>query len=389
MKLLTWMHRKLRQSNGEALKEHPLGQPSFDNQKVFRKCNSSGTLRQPPRGSYSRISFSGIEVARLDDLEEEASAELSDLFHGFLAIGTLGIDTVITEPETPKFVFHMDSITEKEIKVTRDDLKQINDELSKVLSAEGKDDCWTESSRRNSLVSNGRSSHASSITLSNGRSSHASMITLSGKAIEDTDSNVIGTIVCPLQGYLLGSGVELPEKNSNTRQEEHRASLRELFQRQKAQEKSRTKGDRAISESKTGVNILRRILKRKDPKASSKSSSATTPVCHEDVAPDTKLQKIIQKFHQKVHPVPEKKLDRSHKTKIKTIISNHLGYNNGGQTAPDKEITMLTQHLIHMSKMKRCKSNPPPSASMVAVRCSNETRECWVKTDADYLVLEL
>ncbi|KAL9256601.1 LAZY 1-like protein [Drosera capensis] len=377
MKFLTWMHRKLRQSNGEALKEHPLGRPSLDNQKVFQKCNSSGTLRQPPRVSYSRISFSGIEVARLDDLEEEASTELSDLFHGFLAIGTLGIDTVITEPETPKFVL--------------DDLKQINDELAKVLGDEAKYECWTESSRRNSLVSNGRSSHASSITLSNGRSSHASTITLSGKSMEDTYSNVVGTIVCPLQGYLLGSGVELPEKTSNTRQEEHRTSLQELFQRQKAEEKSRTKGERAERHihkegEKTALNILKRILKRKDPKASSKSSSANNPVSHEDVAPDTKLQKIIQKFHQKVHPerpVPEKKLDRPHKTKIKTIISNHLGYNNGGQTAPDKDTAMLTEHLIHMSKIQRSKSNPPPSQSMVPVRCSNETRECWVKTDAD------
>ncbi|THG17678.1 hypothetical protein TEA_014787 [Camellia sinensis var. sinensis] len=74
-----------------------------------------------------------LEAARVeaDDFEEESSVAISELFHGFLTIGTLGSDPVITDPSTPTFAISVENITEKETEVTENELKLINDELEK------------------------------------------------------------------------------------------------------------------------------------------------------------------------------------------------------------------------------------------------------------------
>ncbi|KAL7197076.1 hypothetical protein ACSBR1_036985 [Camellia fascicularis] len=163
--------------------------PSLDEQQYDMKANyGTKTLGKSQRYNHLRKSFAIEE----DDFEEESSAAISQLFHGFLTIGTLGSDT---------------NITEKETEVTEHDLKLINDELEKVLGVEGKEDGCNDSS---------------------GRNSHVSTITLSGKTLEGTETSGNRTTICPLQGYLLGSAIELPETKK-----EHRTSLGELFQRTK------------------------------------------------------------------------------------------------------------------------------------------------------------
>ena len=102
----------------------------------------------------------------MEFLEGKTSTESdSEFFEGFLAIGTLGMEKIITEPDTPTFAVSFDQLAEKESEVTENELRLINDELERVLAAEAKDDGWTDCSSRNSHVSNGRISHASTITL--------------------------------------------------------------------------------------------------------------------------------------------------------------------------------------------------------------------------------
>ncbi|CAL5404508.1 unnamed protein product [Camellia sinensis] len=225
------MHRKFRAN--EPLKDFSVGKPSLDDQQYYPKSNfGTKSLGKAQRDNHLQKSFSSLEVARVeaDDFEEESSVAISELFHGFLTIGTLGSDPVITDPSTPTFATSVENITEKETEVTENELKLINDELEKVIGAKG-DGC-NDSSGRNSHVSTGRNSYVST-----GRSSHGSTITLSGKPLEGTETNENGTTICPLQGYLFGSAIELPETTTVVKKE-HRTSLGELFQGTKIAEEN-------------------------------------------------------------------------------------------------------------------------------------------------------
>ena len=223
--------------------------------------------------------------AEEDDYEEESSAAISELFHGFLAIGTLGSEQIMNDPATPTFAISVENITEKETEVTENELKLINDELEKVLGAEAPDDGFNDSSGRNSHVSNGRSSHGS-------------IITLSGKPDDGS-----GTTVCPLQGYLFGSAIELSETTTTAAaKKEHRTSLGELFQRSKITEQDNGGGKSEREEKrvekdqaeKSAMNLMKKKLKKKMLHASSRSSaSGATGVGQADSAPsETKLHKV-------------------------------------------------------------------------------------------------
>ncbi|XP_057948375.1 protein LAZY 1-like [Malania oleifera] len=384
MKLLGWMHRKFRQNSSEPIKDYGIGQPSLDDEQYYPKSNySSRPLRQAQRDHSLRKSFAGLEAARIDedDFEEESSAAISDLFHGFLAIGTLGSDPITTDPATPTFSISVENIAEKETEVTENELKLINEELEKVLGAEAKEDGCNDSSGRNSHVSNGRSSHGSTITLS-------------GK-LEGTENNGNGTAVCPLQGYLFGSAIELPE--TTVAKKEHRTSLGELFQRSKiAEENSGPKSERGEKRSekesdKSAVHLMKKMLKRRMLHASSRSSTAAGAGTADPASAETKLHKILHMFHRKVHPessTATRKSDKTHKNEIKNM-SYDGGYGNGERMLPDEDITIIPHRPLLKDSIRRykCQSNPPQFT--LGGSDSNGNREYWIKSDADYLVLEL
>lgn len=186
---------------------------------------------------------------------------------------------------------------EKETEVTENELKLINDELEKVLGA---DEICNLSSGRNSHVSTGRNSHVSTgrnSHVSAGRSSHCSTITLSGKPIESTENNGNGTIVCPLQGYLLGSAIGLPE-TIPTAKRENRVSLGELFQKTKqTEENSGAKPDRAEKKQdketdKSAVFLVKKMLKRKILHAPNRNSIAASGGTTDSASAETKLHKV-------------------------------------------------------------------------------------------------
>ncbi|MFS7943980.1 putative protein LAZY1 [Helianthus anomalus] len=272
------MHRKFR--NGEPLKEFTtgnpcnclMGQPSLDDFDYYPKSNYYTKQSNKSRENQLRRSFACLEAVSADDEHmEESSEALSELFHGFLAIGTLGMDPVTSDPATPTFSTSVEYIMEKETEATENELQFFNDELEKVLIAEGKED---DSSGRNSYVSNGRSSHGSTITLS-------------GKPLEASESEY-GSVACPLQGYLFGSTVGLPETTSGKK--EHRTSLGELFQKTKlAEENNGNKCNRVEKmkekdkeTEKSAVHLMKKILKGK------KASGGTI----DSASADKKLNKV-------------------------------------------------------------------------------------------------
>ncbi|KAJ6414748.1 hypothetical protein OIU84_003710 [Salix udensis] len=292
MKLLGWMHRKLRQNGSEPLKDFAIGnacncltgQPSLDDQHYHRKQNyGTRTFRQAQKEQL-RNSFAGLEAARVEEEEEEygeeSSAAVSELFHGFLAIGTLGSEPVNT-PSTPTFPISVENITERETEVTENELKLINDELEKVLA----EDCCNESSGRNSY------------------------------------------------GYLFGSAIELSE-TTPVAKKEHRTSLGELFQKTKiAEENSGIKFEREEKRmekeaDKSTVNLMKKILKKKMLHASSRSSASAGGGILDSASAETKLGKILHMFHRKVHPessTSTRKADKPPKNE------NKKSNNNGGQ----------------------------------------------------------
>lgn len=208
-------------------------------------------------------------------LEEESPTTISNLFHGFLAIGTLGSEPITTEPTTPKFAISFESVIEKETEVTDNELKLINNELDKFLEAEAEEEGneYNESSER---------------------SSYASIITLSGTKIEAVDAEEYeNMVVCPLQGYLFGSSIELPETGVEVKKE--KTSLGELFKNNNnlgnQQNKGDGKGEEKRSKGTYGTHFMNKMLK----KLRSSSKRSTIPVTGDDpdsVSNKRKLPKV-------------------------------------------------------------------------------------------------
>lgn len=220
------------------------------------------TLSKTQRDNHPQKSYSTLNSARDKDLGEEPSA-FSELFHGFLAIGTLGTDQVIAGPSAPIYSIPVDNLADEETGVTESELRLINEELVKVLGADS-----------NKSSGTGRNNYANA-----GRSSQGSTITLSGKPMEGNES-VNGPITCPLHGYLLGTAMGMPE--TTVPKKINKASLKELFQKTKiAEENSKIKYERAekraVKEAdRSAVKLLKTLLKKKMIHASSRSSTTSS-----------------------------------------------------------------------------------------------------------------
>lgn len=122
----------------------------------------------------------------------------------------------------------------KETEATENELKAINDKLEKVLEPEGKED--------------------------------------------GAENNENGAVVCPLQDYLFGSVIGLPE--TATAKKERRTSLGELFQKTNtAEEITRAKSIKVEKQKdketdKSAVHLMKKILKGRQLNSSSKRSTA-------------------------------------------------------------------------------------------------------------------
>ncbi|XP_038878347.1 protein LAZY 1-like [Benincasa hispida] len=360
MKLLGWMHRKFKQNSGQPLKDFVVGQQASDHdQQYFPRTSINNPLKQAQRD---------LDAARSDeDYEEESLISISEIFPGFLAIGTLGS----SEPATPKFSISIDHITERDqTEVTKNELKLINDELEKVLEADAKHD--DGGSRRDSHVSKVLEGQPESNNVESG-----------------------DTMVCPLQGYLFGSAVEL---STTMAKKENRTSLGELFQRSKVLEEGGggrcEKDDQKQVEKegdKCGMQFIKKKLKKKMFSAASKSSlSSTASGGVLDVSNATKLHKILHLFNRKVYPAESiamakgkgdhkaQKNDKKKKTTTTVDGLSVLNRNKEERTSTGEDNMIYPKKLILKQTLQsyQTRSVPPQFSDDI---CDDDVDSNWNK----------
>ncbi|XP_062105408.1 protein LAZY 1 [Humulus lupulus] len=393
MKVLDWVHQTFRHNSIKPFKELHIGNPcirlstqtSLDDQDSYTKQNFGSkdgftSLKRPKQEEESYFShYKG-------PTEEETSSTISELFHGFLSIGTLGSEANINEPETPTFATPLENIAEGKLKVTENDLKLINYELEKLVEAESKEEVFDESSARISSVST---------------------ITLGGKQTDGVeDEDYWKTVVCPLQGYLFGSSIELPETRAELKNE--KASLAELFHRTKITENCTEKCVREElpdkHKHKSATHFMKKMIKKLHLSSKSSLHSACGDLpdsvsakkelgnATDSVSSKKKLHKVMHMFHRKIHPessVDAREFIRSKKCTAK-ITPNEGGYTNGNLVHKGGDNRRCCQGLpsIRETQSRRNKLN---SAQQSSLSCNNlrGKGEHWINIDEDYLVLEL
>ncbi|XVE84182.1 hypothetical protein DITRI_Ditri16bG0149400 [Diplodiscus trichospermus] len=381
MKLLGWMQHMFRQSNFEPFKDFTIGNyctcisahSSLDDQDSHPKSSSgygygsrySIQSQQESENSSTEFEPKGV----VDSFGDETSTVISGLFHGFLTIGTLGSEQIINEPVTPTFSMSLENITEEKTEVTENDLKLINDELEKFLEAEAEEHGSNESSGRNSLVST---------------------ITLSGKPTQEANAQEYGTtIVCPLQGYLLGSSIELPETRFEVKKE--KASLAELFYGTKIAEESPHEkcGKDELQTKQTSKpvkHLIKKILKKLHASSGS-STSTSSPKETNAVSTKKKLQKVIKLFHRKIHPessVAEREFKSMHRNEMNNATYNDGDYTDGGQMHQDKDKKWFPQGSRSKEGNQNYKSIAKLSQyGVTGCTAASANGEHWIRTDAD------
>ncbi|PNY07606.1 hypothetical protein L195_g004107 [Trifolium pratense] len=359
MKLLQWVHRKLRQNNTDPFNDSALGNPCacltvqlpLDNQYSQTKPSFS-SINQP---RFLKPHHQEIQTSwcREEDKSQETSTVISELFEGFLTIGTLGAEAVTNEPATPTFATPLENIP-KDADVTETELKFISYELEKFLETE--EESFYESSGRNSRLSN---------------------ITLSGKQTDGSEAEDCGNKdACPLQGYLLGSSFEIRDK---VEVKKERASLAELFQRTKITNEdyieTGVKETQVKQAHKSPMHIMKKMLKMVH---SSSKSCKTSGNIVESTTSNTKLSKVLRKFHRKVYPedtINAKSVTKSHKGKIKNVPRDCFDeYDNGDTPNPDSKSKKWSKH---------CETNWNPPQDGLSCSGMTGNNEHWIKTDAE------
>lgn len=219
--------------------------------------------------------LSEVEAKKAEgNCEDETSMVIPDLFHGFLAIGTLGSEYGTSEPATPTFPRSLENIADEKIEVTDNDLKVLKDETRKFLDteAEAKEDC-NESLGRNSCIST---------------------ITLGGMQMKGAKADdYVKVAPCPRQGYLFGSLRELPE--TTVELEKEKASPGEVFQRKKLTDETsaETEGKRemhAKQAHKSAKHLIKKILRKFHPSRS--PAPPSTNEAASSVSTKKKLNKV-------------------------------------------------------------------------------------------------
>ncbi|XP_031738062.1 protein LAZY 1 isoform X3 [Cucumis sativus] len=369
MKLLGWMHNKFWQSGIESVKDFTIANPCMcltlqkpvDDEDIYLKPGFGFTTVQSDSRNYEQSSL-GVEANNVLEKCGDLSNS-SDIFHGFLTIGTLG-----SEPATPTFSLAFENMIELPDEVTEDDLKLINYELEKFLEAETKEDRCDQSP---------------------GRTSHASIITLAGKHMEETKDENDGKTTCPLQGYLFGSTIELPDKMIDMRKET--PSSPELFQDTIAENESfklniEKKKALVKHSNKSALTFVKKMLK----KLCTSSHGSSTYDSGDSHSTKKKLQKVLRKLNRKIHPETSTAMDECQKSQ-KYIFENVSfdNFNNDSVMNRVEDGITYCQEFISKEEMCYWKTNLGLPLYGIDTNVSSANRGHWIKTDAEYLVLEL
>ncbi|XP_019230590.1 PREDICTED: protein LAZY 1-like isoform X2 [Nicotiana attenuata] len=306
MKLLGWMHSKLKQKGNEPANNTIIA--------VYKEVKSNGAEMEP----------------------------FDELFPGFLAIGTLGnYQTTNTDPPTPTFPMPFDH---GETDITEKELKFINDELEKYLEEKVNKVAYESSE---------------------------SIITLSENHIETGATECYRNMEeYPLQKYLLGSSIELPEIEAEVQQQ--KGFIEELFTPKNiVQEGHVGNHDGKVKKQakrKHAVDFMKKMLQNLQCKSKGSTTEHSKGNVNGSVSSKRKLPQVLKMFKRKVHPegLMNENIPQDNETSNISCKTNNLGANsevnkkNSPAAAPKKELNALTVN-----------------------------REHWIKTDSDYLVLEL
>lgn len=382
MTLLGWMHRKLR-SNNDVFKEFNTGGGGA--------CNCITGLASPDDEYFGDDAFAAHHPS------PQVTAEDHFTFSGgLLAIGTLGfadfnipsdhedddnedydnvdvvsIDSTVDEADdgyvTPTFTCQqpeaeavtmekaigtVEAIAEKDDDMTtEDDLLLVSAELEKVLGG--------------SDIPSARVSFAMGVD-------------------------------CPLQGFLFGSPV-CSDTESRPDQPDgggRRTSLGELFLRTRfAEEKvalvtvseGEDGGERDEGKQENGDGGHRKRMKKKRVK-DEKGAGGGDDGGPASAMTKSKFQKILQIFHRKVYPES-------------TILARNLTKRNrkrggpddsgGGATATDEPMASPKTTRPRLLSLGCCTKRSFSASPDDSGELNGSKSGHWIKTDADYLVLEL
>ncbi|XP_068651505.1 protein LAZY 1-like [Aristolochia californica] len=348
MKLLGWMHRKFRQnSSTDPLKDFAIDRTPLEDQQQFAP-KLSNFSKSGSRARQFRKSFTSL-VGDIDGYDPEAE---DDLFRGLLAIGTLGSDPTINDsPAADKQETH--------------DV-WIGDELPQ------------ETENPSEAVPDGAAKQTES-------------------AAPEGHGNGNWSAVCPLQRYLLGSPVEISATTAGKK--EQRTSLGELFMKEegRTEEKIKDSGNSGGGD-RSGVHRMKKMLKRRTNHGSSRhGGDAATAAVSDAASGETKLRKfqILHIFHRKVHPENSASMGENDNTSKynkmkKDIHCKGSDDDHNDRLLQDEQDIIIRpmQRPIKKENIWHCNYNSNLPFTLGDTE-SNGNREYWIKTDADYLVLEL
>ncbi|KAM7280626.1 hypothetical protein ACFE04_007760 [Oxalis oulophora] len=346
MTLLGWMHRKLKHSSIEPIRDVTKGtylsaQSPVEDWSCFGSRN--GFEPKHPDQEYKN----SVTKTSVKEMEDNISALEYEIFHGFLAIGTLGFEPILTEPVTPEILTSSGNIGQGDIEVTENELKLINDKLEKFLEAEAEEKGQNESSARTSYIS---------------------IVTLNEKPLDGDKNELCEKLaVHPLQGYLYGSSVDLSE----TTVEKEKGSLPELFQRIKLEDGFTEKSQKNMEVNqphKFAKHSIKKFFKKLCACSGSPALSTDTDLSSQK----KKLRKVMQMFHRKVHPessIAEKELyttNIEYTTNVHSDGDDKWSPRGSKENAWDKFCESLELHKSEHSGYN-----------------SSGNREHWINSDAD------
>ncbi|CAN6472204.1 unnamed protein product [Victoria cruziana] len=124
------------------------------------------------------------------------------------------------------------------------------------------------------------------------------------------------------------------------------------------------------------VHLVKKILKRKT--GIGKNSGPA-----EAIGAENKIHKLFHMFNRKVHP------SEYCTTTVKKCGKEDTKHEKASDVLDDKDTFIHVDPITGKGKIRQYRGQPNPPDLTVCGSDSNGNREYWIKTDADYLVLEL